>query len=102
MGADTAMAISNYLGALLAVLILYPFALVALQIAIFSPSKRKRVTRRFNFVAAIAAVILLVLHMQTEVIYGKELLDRYYAEHGTEASLLPKEHSQPDMGQGDK
>ncbi|WP_394144064.1 hypothetical protein [Vibrio atypicus] len=82
MGFDTPMAISNYLGGLLALIIFYPFILVTLQIAIYSPIKRARITKRFNIVSFVLASVLLVMHMQTEVIYGKELLDRYYSIHG--------------------
>tara|TARA_Y100001956_G_scaffold23711_1_gene23477 strand:- start:86 stop:385 length:300 start_codon:yes stop_codon:yes gene_type:complete len=91
MGFDTPMAISNYLGGLLAVLIFYPFVLVALQIAIYSPTKRARITKKFNLICLALAAFLLVMHMQTEVIYGKELLDKYYSEHGypNEVSVSP-------------
>lgn len=82
MGIDTPMAISNYLGGLLAILIFYPFVLVALQMAIYSPTKRARITKRFNLISLALSAFLLIMHMQTEVIYGKELLDKYYREHG--------------------
>ncbi|MGX1925094.1 hypothetical protein ACUALS_07685 [Vibrio sp. NH-7] len=91
MGLDTPMAISNYLGGLLALLIFYPFALVTLQIAIYSPTKRVRITKKFNILCACAAAFLLVMHMQTEVIYGKELLDRYYSTHANELPVVSEE-----------
>ncbi|KJY81562.1 membrane protein [Vibrio galatheae] len=81
MGYDTPMAISGYLGALLVIMLVYPFLLVAINIAIYSPSKRKRATTWFNFASATIALILLVFHMQTEVIFGKELLDQYYRDN---------------------
>lgn len=36
---------------------------------------KKRYTKRVNVLCAAAFAILLVLHLQTEVIYGKEMLD---------------------------
>ena len=81
MGYDTPMAISNYLAVLIAIIVIYPFALVAVNIAIYSPVRRKKVTRRFNIICALLAAIVFALHMQTEVIYGKELLDKYYRDN---------------------
>lgn len=98
MGLDTPMAISNYLGGLLALLIFYPFALVTLQIAIYSPTKRGRITKKLNILCACAAAFLLVMHMQTEVIYGKELLERYYS---MQAQAEPLSSETTQVAQGD-
>lgn|GEM_PF-1759180 len=81
MGYDTPMAISNYLGVFLVILIIYPFVLVTVNIAVYSPTKRKRVTKWLNIISATVALILMALHMQTEVFYGKELIDKYYRDN---------------------
>lgn len=73
------MAISNYLGLFLILLLGYPFALVALQIAIFEVKKRERVTFWFNITCLAVAFFLIWMHMKTEVIYGKSLLDAWHA-----------------------
>ena len=75
------MAISNYLGLFLILLLSYPFALVVLQITIFEVRKRERVTFWFNLTCLAIALFLMWMHMQTEVIYGKSLLDAWYAEN---------------------
>ncbi|MCG9582426.1 hypothetical protein L1D13_13295 [Vibrio tubiashii] len=81
MGYDTPMAISNYLAVLIAIILIYPFALVAVNIAIYSPVRRKKVTKWFNIVSFLFAAIVFALHMQTEVTYGKDLLDKYYRDN---------------------
>lgn len=81
MGYDTPMAISNYLAGLLAILFAYPFVLVTVNIAIYSPTRRKLVNKWLNIISATIAALLLAMHMQTEVIYGKELLDKYYRDN---------------------
>jgi len=81
MGYDTPMAISNYLAVLIAIILIYPFALVAVNIAIYSPVRRKKVTKWFNIISALIATTMLAFHMQTEVIYGKELIDKYYRDN---------------------
>lgn len=81
MGYDTPMAISNYLGVLLALLLVYPFVLVAVNIAIYSPVTRQRVTKWLNLSSAAIALVLLGLHLQTEVYYGQELIDKYYRDN---------------------
>ncbi|MCG7498035.1 hypothetical protein MHO82_14285 [Vibrio sp. Of7-15] len=75
------MAISNYLGAFIALLVCYPFLLVALNIAIYDVKTRSRYTFWFNITCVLLAIILLTLHMQVEVIFGKELLDKWYSNH---------------------
>ncbi|WP_070967727.1 hypothetical protein [Vibrio sonorensis] len=74
----TPMAISGYLGVLIALIIFYPFALVGINIAIFAERKRARVTKRFNLICLGIAAVVFVLHMQTEVFFGKEILEEYY------------------------
>ncbi|BCL72979.1 hypothetical protein TUMSATVNIG1_49520 [Vibrio nigripulchritudo] len=78
------MAISGYLGWFLAILLSYPLVLVGVQLAIFSEQKRKRVTFWFNIGIAAVLLILFYFHMQTEVIYGKSLLDAWYAQNPKE------------------
>ncbi|MEZ8101845.1 hypothetical protein [Vibrio bivalvicida] len=90
MGYDTPMAISNYLGVFLAILITYPFVLVTVNIAVYSPKKRKRVTKWLNIISATVALILMALHMQTEVIYGKELIEKYYRDNPQAMQAQPE------------
>ncbi|MGR5147360.1 hypothetical protein ACQKP8_12540 [Photobacterium alginatilyticum] len=77
----TEMAISNYLGIFIVVLLSYPFVLVVVNIAIFSKDARAKYTRWLNIVFAVSMLALLYFHMQTEVIFGKELLDQWYSNH---------------------
>jgi len=78
---DTPMAISGYLGWFLVILLGYPFALVALQVAIYDKRFRRKVTIWFNLSCVVLVAGLIVMHMQTEVIFGKELLDAWYARN---------------------
>ncbi|WCP65840.1 hypothetical protein LYZ37_08045 [Vibrio tubiashii] len=96
MGYDTPMAISNYLAVLIAIIVIYPFALVAVNIAIYSPVRRKKVTKWFNIICALFAAIVFGLHMQTEVIYGKELLDKYYRDNPQAQLELDKSEANND------
>ncbi|MGD8112227.1 hypothetical protein ACQEXU_01705 [Vibrio sp. TRT 21S02] len=86
MGMDTPMAISNYLAGLLAMLFIYPFVLVGISIAIYSEQRRKVVISRVNLICGILTLLLFVFHMQTEVYYGKELLDAYYLNNSDKNS----------------
>lgn len=79
----TEMAISSYLGWLFLLLISYPFVLVVISIACYETA-RKKVTFWFNISCFLLAAFLLVMHMNIEIIYGKELLDAWY-------SINPKE-----------
>ncbi|MCW8334774.1 hypothetical protein [Vibrio paucivorans] len=81
MGFDTPMAISTYLAILLAMLFSYPFVVVGISIAVFGEQKRTKFTSRFNLIFVVVAMVMLVLHLQTEVYYGKELLDMYYVNN---------------------
>ncbi|MDN3682944.1 hypothetical protein QWZ04_21800 [Vibrio tapetis subsp. quintayensis] len=78
------MAISSFLGWFFLVLFGYPLALVGLQIAIFDKRQRAKVTRWFNVACALVVVFLVVMHMQTEVIFGKELLDAWHNRNEVE------------------
>ncbi|MGR6838594.1 hypothetical protein ACU5DF_05525 [Aliivibrio wodanis] len=71
------MAISSYLGWLFLLAISYPFLLVFISIATYE-SIRGKVTFWFNIICALLAMILLFLHMNIEIVYGKELLDAWY------------------------
>ncbi|SON51870.1 hypothetical protein [Vibrio tapetis] len=81
---NTPMAISSFLGWFFVIVFGYPLALVGLQIAIFDKRQRDKITRWFNIVCAFVVVALIVMHMQTEVIFGKELLDAWYNRTGSE------------------
>lgn len=74
------MAISSYLGWLIFLMLTYPFALVAIQLTVFDIRIRAVVNRVFNVTALLLALFLLIMHMQTEVIYGKPLLDAWHAK----------------------
>lgn len=79
----TEMAISGYLGWFFLLLISYPFVLVVINIACYEAA-RKKATFWFNITCFLLAAFLLVMHMNIEIIYGKELLDAWY-------SINPKE-----------
>lgn len=72
------LAISNYLGLLLLLIFIYPFLLVAINFVIYLPSHRNKITIWFSIVCALLGIILLILHMNIEIVYGKELLDAWY------------------------
>jgi len=74
------MAISSYLGWLLVVLLVYPFAYVGIHIGIFDIKVRTKVSRYFNRTVLVLIAFLLIMHMQTEVIYGKYFLDLWEAQ----------------------
>lgn len=74
-GQMTEMAISNYLGVLIVLFLAYPFALVTVQMFCYADVVKKKYTKYLNIVVGLAFVFLLIMHLQTEVIYGKELLD---------------------------
>ncbi|WP_413111425.1 hypothetical protein [Thaumasiovibrio sp. DFM-14] len=77
----TQMAISSYLGAFLLLLLSYPFLLVFINL-FFYDDVRKKCLLWFNIICFVMAAVLLVMHLQTEVIYGKELLDAWYSMYG--------------------
>ncbi|MDD9155610.1 hypothetical protein PVK64_05360 [Aliivibrio sp. S4TY2] len=79
----TEMAISSYLGWLFLLLIIYPFALVVINIVCYEPS-RKKATFGFNIICLLLAAFLLAMHMNIEIIYGKELLDAWYSANPDE------------------
>lgn len=74
-GHMTEMATSSYLGWLILLLLAYPFVLVAVQIIAYGEFDKKRYTKWVNIISGSAFIILLICHLQTEVTYGKELLD---------------------------
>ncbi|MDA0147695.1 hypothetical protein [Vibrio sp. LaRot3] len=74
-GMGTPMAISNYLGVLLVLLLSYPVVLVAANMIAFGDVAKKRWSRRVNWFYAALGVIAFVMHMQTEVVYGRELYE---------------------------
>ncbi|HAS63836.1 MAG TPA: hypothetical protein DCS35_15530 [Vibrio sp.] len=71
----TEMATSAYLGGLIFLLLTYPFALVAVQMFCYADVTKKKYTNYLNLVVGLAFIILLILHLRTEVIYGEELLN---------------------------
>jgi glucan phosphoethanolaminetransferase (alkaline phosphatase superfamily) len=79
----TEMAISGYLGWFFLLLISYPFALVVINIVYYEPV-RKKATFWFNIICLLLATFLLVMHMNIEIIYGKELLDAWYSANPDE------------------
>ncbi|KXF82632.1 hypothetical protein [Enterovibrio coralii] len=71
------MAMSSYLEGLVWIILLYPLSLCL--ITIFVPdSVMKMTTRVFNVSCAFLFAFCLIMHMQIEVVYGKELLDAWY------------------------
>ncbi|MCC4224724.1 MAG: hypothetical protein AAGJ90_05520 [Pseudomonadota bacterium] len=74
------MAISGYLGWLLAVLLIYPFAYVGIHIGVFDIKVRTKVSRYFNRIVLALIAFLLIMHMQTEVVYGKYFLGLWGAQ----------------------
>ncbi|MGF1903371.1 hypothetical protein [Aliivibrio sifiae] len=79
----TDMAMSGYLGWLFLLLIIYPFALVVINITCYEAT-RKKVTFWFNITCFLLAAFLLVMHMNIEIIYGKDLLDAWYSANPSE------------------
>lgn len=76
-GELTEMAISSYLGWLLVLIAVYPFLLVGVSVY-FYDIQRKKAQRWLNGVSFILAAFLFYMHMQTEIIYGSELLEAWY------------------------
>lgn len=74
------MAISNYLGWLIILLGSYPFLLVAINICTYEPMRRK-VNIWFNMLCILLVIFLLVMHMNIDIVYGKELLDAWYSNN---------------------
>lgn len=74
-GQMTEMATSVYLGGLLFLLLTYPFALVVVQMCCYAEITKKKYTNYLNVVIGLAFIILLILHLRTEVVYGQELLN---------------------------
>ncbi|MCZ4311533.1 hypothetical protein O4H45_22020, partial [Vibrio atlanticus] len=58
----------------------YPFCLVGVSM-FFYDAERKQALRWLNGVSFLLAVFLLYMHMQTEVIYGRELLEAWYRDN---------------------
>lgn len=79
-GELTEMAISSYLGWLLLLIVVYPFLLVGVSMY-FYDIQRKKAQRWLSGVSLILAVFLFYMHMQTEIIYGRELLEAWYKAH---------------------
>lgn len=79
-GEMTEMAISSYLGGLLLLMGSYPFLLVGVSM-FFYDSERQKALRWLNGVSFLLAAFLLYMHMQTEVIYGRELLEAWYRDN---------------------
>lgn len=77
------MAISNYLGGFILLLVSYPFIFVFIEVFFYKPTRGK-ILFWFNVFCALLALFLIVLHMGIEVIFGKELLDAYYFNHSSE------------------
>lgn len=85
-GAMTEMAISSYLGWLLVLIASYPFILVGISMY-FYDEERKQALRWVNGVSLVLVIFLLYMHMQTEVIFGKDLLEAWYREHPEDRPL---------------
>ncbi|WP_087025662.1 hypothetical protein [Thaumasiovibrio subtropicus] len=77
------MAISAYLGVIIAMILLYPFLLVGIQIAIYEKGRRDLITKRFNWICILVFGVMLYLHMQTEVHFGQALIDAWNAANPT-------------------
>ncbi|SMY32202.1 hypothetical protein PMAL9190_00407 [Photobacterium malacitanum] len=73
----TPLAISNYLGLFLLLVLVYPFAMLAINFVIYEQSRRNKIAIWFSVICVLVAILLLVLHMNIEIIYGKELLDAW-------------------------
>lgn len=80
MGQMTEMAISSYLGWLIVLICTYPFLLVGVSMSFYS-SRRVKAQRWLNWTCLVLALFLFYMHMQTEVIYGRELLEAWYRDH---------------------
>ncbi|PSU50135.1 hypothetical protein C9J12_05185 [Photobacterium frigidiphilum] len=76
----TQMAISNYLGGFVLLLLCYPFILISINLFTYD-TVRNKITFWFNLTCALLAIYLLFMHMNIEVVYGKELLDAWYSNH---------------------
>ncbi|WP_260258330.1 hypothetical protein [Vibrio intestinalis] len=74
-GMGTSMAISNYLGVLLVLILSYPVVLVAANMIAYGDVAKQRWSRRVNWVYAVLGAVAFVMHMQTEVFYGRELYE---------------------------
>ncbi|MBR9873354.1 hypothetical protein L3V31_07460 [Vibrio sp. J1-1] len=79
-GGLTEMAISAYLGWLLVLIVVYPFLLVGVSVY-FYDRQRKKAQLWLSGISFILAVFLFYMHMQTEIIYGEELLEAWYRTH---------------------
>ncbi len=79
-GEMTEMAISSYLGWLLLLMGAYPFLLVGVSMFLYD-IERKHALRWLNGISFLLAAFLLYMHMQTEVIYGQELLEAWYRDN---------------------
>lgn len=76
----TQMAISNYLGGFILLLICYPFILISINIFTYD-TVRAKATFWLNVTCSLLAMLLLFMHMNIEIVYGKELLDAWHSQH---------------------
>ncbi|OAN13308.1 hypothetical protein A3K86_16785 [Photobacterium jeanii] len=74
-GVASQMAISSYLAVFIVLLLTYPVAVVVINLMLYCNEQRKRWSRRINWAYLILILVMLFMHMQTEVFYGRELLD---------------------------
>lgn len=77
------LATSSYLGWLILLFVLYPFALVGIRIFAYEPVL-SRATLWFNVISGLLAIYLLCMHLQVEVVFGRELLDAWFSNHPDE------------------
>lgn len=75
------MAVSNYFYALIVLIIAYPVYIMVASIMIYDQQYKKKQVRWVTFITFVSILILGVLHFNTHVEYGKELLDFWYATH---------------------
>ncbi|WP_331426352.1 hypothetical protein [Vibrio sp. M260118] len=76
----TEMVISSYLGWLIVLICAYPFLLVGVSMFFYS-SRRIKAQRWLNWTCLLLVLFLFYMHMQTEIIYGRELLEAWYRDH---------------------
>ncbi|MCK6262949.1 hypothetical protein KP803_06610 [Vibrio sp. ZSDE26] len=76
MGSETSMAISSYLGFLILLLVSYPFVIVGICVAVFDKRKHNPLILRFSLFWGVIVLGLLTMHLQTEVIYGEEIIEQ--------------------------
>ena len=79
-GEMTEMAISGYLGWLILLMATYPLLLAGISM-FFYHDTRKHAIRWFNVTCFLLVTLLLYAHMQTEIVYGQELLEVWYRDN---------------------